>query len=388
MENVVIKKAIINTLKASGGNVKNDSASGAYPGAIIICDDNSADPILNLLPPIRKGTVVSCTKIASAAEVVQIAFIGRLAETIVASTRYKVVIGQLSRTYEGQTEDLDQYAYTSPAVLSGTAATDRANVYTVLAAKINAYASNNVVAYVVYSVAFTGGTTALPQVGELVTQETSAVTARIAAVDVTGGTITGTNAVGTIYLYNFSAVASWSAAAKTLTGGTSGFVCTTNAALTAGAGLVVVDDAGYYGPRPNSKRGPSYVAVTEGFDTATVEVGTATLAVGTTGMVIGRFPTLSQGIGTRMLQDVPSFSPDKTALVSGEAGFILNEAPVSGKTYTTYIIQVDEKPSDTNIDNRTQGLAYWFYLYADESNGTNLGNLNSGLQTALGVTIT
>lgn len=388
METTVIRKAIINALGASGANVKDDAASGAYRGATIICDDNTASPLVNLLPPIPKGSVIRAVKIASSAEVVQIGVIGIDVETIVASRRYKIELGSAAETYEGQVRGMFRYAYTAPAVLSGNAETDRLNVYTVLASKINAKPENKVTAYLLYKVAFTGGVTALPQIGETVTQETSGITAKIGAIQVTSGTITGTDAAGTIWLYNFSALASWSSASKTLTGGTSGFVCTTAAALTTGAGLAIVDDAGYFSARPNSKRGPSWIGATEGFTAAISEIGIATLAVGSTGELIGRSATISQGIGSRMLLDVPVFNPSKEVLVSGEADMVLNAAPDASKTYTTYILVVDEKPSDTNITGYTKGGPVNYVIWVDESNNTHLGNFNSALQSSIGVTIT
>lgn len=387
METTVIRKALINTLAADGGNVKNDSASGAYRGACIICELDTASPIVNYLPPIAKGACKSAVKLASAAEVSQLAVIGFDVETIVAATRYKIEIGSNQETYEGQTRGMFRYAYTSPTILSGNAETDRANVYATLVTKINNHVDNKVTAYALYKVAFTSGATALPVVGETVTQTTSNVTAKIAAVEITSGNFNGGTAAGTIWLYNFSAVASWSAASKTLTG-TSTAVVTTNAALTTGAGIAILDDAGYYGAAPNSKRGPSWVSCPEGFATAHVEIGTATAVITTTGILAGRAAVISQGIGTRMLLDVPTFTPSKEVLVSGNAGFILNMAPIAGYTYTTVIMVVDEAPSDTNITGYGKQAPVNYIVWVSEGDGTNLTNFLSELATALGVTIT
>ena len=386
METVLIKKGIINSVSGSG-NVKTDAASGAFRGQTIICADNSVTPPVEFMRPIPKGACVSGTKQGSQAEVRQITFLGRTTETIVASTRYRIEIWNgIER--EGARQEPFKYAYTSATVLSGTAATDRVNVYTALVNKINAYAANFTTAYVVYSVAYTLGKTAVPVVGETVTQETSSVTAMIAAVIQTSGTITGADAAGTIYLCNFSAVASWSAAAKTLTGGTSTAVMTTNAVLTTGEGILIQDDAGYYGPRPNGKRKKSEIQLTQGWTSATVEVTANTIAVGvTTGVGVGLVGLYSVGIGTRMLQSVPVFSPDGYQIVTGEAWMQTNAAPVSGTTYRTFIMEIQEYPSDTNIDGAGRRAPYSMILWVEEDSGhTNVDAFETALETSLGIT--
>lgn len=390
MENVVIRKAIINTLAATGGNVADVAAAGAYPGACIICADNSANPLTEYLPPISKGTCVRATKLASQAEVVQIAAVGMDLETIVASTRYKIEILCPKEKYMSQHREPSVYAYTAPAILSGTAATDRLNVYTVLMNKINADSINNCAAYLMYKVAFTTGSTALPQIGETVTQETSGVTAKIAAVEVTSGNFTANNAAGTIWLYDFSAIGSWSAASKTLTGGTSTAVVTTNAALTH-TGLVVVDDSGYFPASPAQRKGANSVQLTQGFATAKVDVGQrtadTTLLVGGTGLLRGRKAVYSNGIGTEMLTHIPAFHADKQDYVSGDAELILNAAPVAGKTYTLFRIVINGFPIKEVLTGWSENGEYVYELYADESDSTNLTNFETALESALGVTI-
>ena len=390
METVVIRKAIINTLGAAGANVANVSASGAYPGACIVCTDNTLNPLVEYLPPITKGTCVRATKLASQAEVVGISVIGMEAETIVASTRYKIEIHCPKEKYMSQHKEPSIYAYTSPAILSGTAVTDMLNVYTILAAKINADTSNHSTAHLMYKVAFTGGTTALPQVGETVTQSTSTITAKIAAVEVTSGNFTATNAAGTIWLYDFSAIGSWDATSETLTGGTSGAVVTTAAALTH-SGLVIVDDAGYYAASPSQRKGANSVNVTQGFTTAKVDIGQrstdTTLLVGGTGLLRGRPAVYSNGIGTEMLTRIAAYHADKMDYVSGDADLILNEAPVAGRTYTEFRIVVNGKPIQEVLTGYEKVGEYVYVLYASEVSGANLTNLETALETALGVTI-
>ena len=280
------------------------------------------------------------------------------------------------------------YPYTAPAILSGTAATDRLNVYTVLVNKINADPTNNGIAYLMYKVAFTTGSTALPQIGELVTQQTSGATAQIAAVEVTSGNFGANSAVGTIWLYNVTGT--WSASSLTLTGGTSTAVVTTNAVLTH-TGLAFADDSGYFAASPSQRKGANSVQLTQGFATAKVDIGQrtadTTLLVGATGILRGRKAIYCNGIGTEMITHIPAYHADKLDYVSGDAELILNAAPVAGQTYTEFRIVVNGKPITEVLTGFEQVGEYVYVLYADESNSTNLTNFETALESALGVTI-
>ncbi len=388
MENIVVRKAILSTVAADGDNVLNVAASGAYPGACIVCVDHAVDPVAELLPPITKGTCSRATKLASQAEVVQMGVIGLDQEVITASTRYKIGIGNLETKYEGHSTLLGVYAYTSPAVLTGNAATDRTNVYTVLNTKINNHSNNNVASYLMYKVAFTTGSSFLPQIGETFTQATSSATAVLAAIVVTSGNFTATTAAGTAYFYSNSGT--WVADSKVSTGGTSTAEITT-AALQTCEGLVLIDDTGYFPAWPGIRKGVSTIEVTEGFDTAQVDVGErttdTTLLVAGIGWLRSKVGVYSHGIGSRMLQDVPTWNLEKTQRTSGEPGFVLNAAPDAAKVYTIFRIFVDVSPTDNVLTSYGKAGPFIYELYADESNGTNLTNLEGGLETALGVTI-
>ncbi len=393
MSRTVIRKAIINTLKSGGGNVKDVSADGPFPGQCIICEDNSASSIANILPPFEKGSVTRAYKVASQAEVAQIALVGRADETVVADTRYQIILFN-NAVKEGQKQTEYIYNYKAPATLTGTPATDRYNMYYDLVNKINAKAYNKVGAYLVHKVAFTAGQTALPQVGETVTQETSGVTAKIAAVSVTSGTINATTAAGYIWLYDVSDTSSWLSASKTLTGGTSGFVCTAAVDITAsankGQGMVIVDDGDYFPARPSgASRGKTGVMLTAGFTgtDATVEIGTSTLAVDSTGVLYGRTGVYSRGIGSRMSQNTPVFAPDGETIVTGEADQILNEAVDTTKTYTEFHIIEDAKPSSSTLTGYSKNEDIHYVLYANESNSGYLTALESAIESALSVTI-
>jgi hypothetical protein len=198
--------------------------------------------------------------------------------------------------------------------------------------------------------------------------------------------VTGSDAAGTLYLCNLSGT--WISSSKVLTGGTSTGVVTAAAALTAGEGLCIVDDAGYYSYRPNGKRVKSDISVTQGFEDATVEISASTIVVGTaTGVAVGLPGIYSQGIGTRMLNDIPVFTPDGVQIVSGEAWMQPNASPVSGTTYRTYLMEILEYPSDTNIDGAGRRAPYWMVLWCEEDSGlTNVNDFETALATSLGIT--
>jgi len=379
------RKCIINTLQAAGANILTDT------NFHYIVDDNTSATPTHYSPPLQIGSIKSVTSLASQAEVVGIQTCGKAEETILAGERYGISIDQIGLRAETGYKPPFKYAYTAPNPLSGNADTDRATVYNALVSKINAYAGNNVIAYACYRIAFTlgsdqatgviGSSTVSPLAAITTTnkirggtsgaQETSAVTANIAAIEITSGTIEGDDAVGNIWIYNVSDIASWDAGVKYIefTDGTEKLRVTTNAAPTAGQALVIVDDAGYYPARPNNNlRGPSAVQLYAGFTTSEVEELR-------TGLV-------SRGIGSRLDDDNPVFTPDGSDVISGT---IENANPYgdgafnSAKTYTTFIMQWEP---DANYDGLTNAIdkgPQQFIIYADESNSGNLTAFGNAL---------
>lgn len=101
------------------------------------------------LEPINLGRIINVSQINYRAEVPQVVTIGATAYTPTASTTYGVEIGDVSRRDHGYTESLKRYIYTTPAditTLGATAALQREAITLALIAKINAIASNFVVA--------------------------------------------------------------------------------------------------------------------------------------------------------------------------------------------------------------------------------------------------
>jgi len=367
--------AIIPTLEAAGANVVDDT-TGLYWSVMKASAD--ADALMTF----PYGKVTSYDYLASAAEVRQAVFFGALAavETIVASTRYAIQIGNPEQDYESHRQHPIVHAYTSAATLSGTAATDRATVYNALIAKINAYAGNNVSATAVSLVAYTLGTSTGDAattfiIGETVTQETSAITAKVANVTISSGTMAADDAAGNLWLYDISDVSSWDAGTKTWTAAGTVAGVSTNIVVTGTAasqvhstGLAIVDDAGYFTSKIG-RGGANYVGIRSGFTTDTTVVGIAAV--------------YAQGIGTTMLAQKPVFDHSKQDLVSGdlEYDFQDGDVAVAGATYRRYVIVYSDGDEDAMGGTQESALSEKI-LYVSEGNSTNLTNFHNALAAA------
>lgn len=311
---------------------------------------------------------------------------GATVEVIAASTRYKIEIWNYEADYEGKQQGPQVYAYTSAAVLSGNAYTDRTNVYTALVDKINAYAGNNCVAYGLTRAEYTGGTSAGDAatnfvVGEIVTQETSTLTAQVAACSISSGTFAADNAAGTIWLYNLSTYTGWletaktltaagTAAATTLTPATTNCVVTvTNATTYHYQGIVVVDDSGYF-TSTKSRGGINRVSRTAGFTVATA-----------TAIIAGQY---SIGIGTDMLAQMPIFDETGQVLMSGklEYNFANGSLPVAGQTYERFVIQTVEGDEEALGADKVDVIREYILWFNDASHADHTHDLITALTTA------
>ncbi len=363
--------AIIPTLELSGANVVDDT-TGQYWSVM----KASADA--NALMTFLYGKVISYDYVASQAEVRQHVVVGAslTKETIVASTRYSIQIGNNDQDYETHRQGLIVHAYTTGVTISGTAAVARQVVYDALVAKINSYAGNNVYASNLSYVAFTSGGSVGDAntnfvIGEVVTQETSAITAKVALSVITGGTMAGDNAAGNLWLYDISDVGSWDAGTKTWTAATSSncVVTGTAASQVHATGLVVVDDAGYFTSKIG-RGGANYVGLRAGFTTDTAAVSENAV--------------YEQGIGTTMLAQKPFYDHSKQDLVSGslEYDFQDGDVAVAGDTYRKYIIVYRDGDEDSIGATEERSLSEKI-LYVEEDAGlTNVGTFHTALAAA------
>ena len=369
--------ALISTAENTRAQLIDDTTNLQY---WFVQTSAGGEPVLG---PIKYGTTKRVTYTNPQMEVLNTVLIGgATVEVIAASTRYRIEIWNPEADYEGKAQGPQIYAYTSAAALSGTASTDRLNVYTALAAKINAHAANNCVAYLLSEHTYTGGTSTGNAatnftIGEIVDQETSAETGQVAACSIATGTFADDNAAGSIWIYNLSSTALWETGAKTLTAaGTAAAVAgvsaaTTNCVVTAtlvahAQGIVVVDDAGYFTSSKN-RGGINRVAVTAGFATATA-----------TTVLAGQY---SIGVGTDMLALRPVFDIGGQALIAGrlEYDFHGGVLPVAGQVYEKIVIDVEDGDEDA-IDARKVASTKQYILYFNDSSPADY---TTDLETAL-----
>lgn len=373
--------ALIDSIEAGGAQVITNSTSREW--SVVTLSTNKE----NLIGPVRYGKGIRVEYFDPQRENRQLVFVGcsTTKETIVASTRYRVEIGNPEASYESHRQYPVPFSYTSSSTLSGTAATDRAVVYRALRDKINAYAGVNVIAYTLTYAAFTGGTSVGDAatnfvVGETVTQETSNATAKVAKCTITGGTFAADNAAGHIWLYNLSSETAWLTTAKTLTAAgtaaetiltpatTNCVVTVTNATTVHATGLAILDNAGYFTSSLN-RGGKNFVGLTQGFATDTVEIGIAA--------------AYADGIGSAMLAQLPMYDPSKQDLLSGslEYEFQKGTLPTSGNTYTKCVITVADGDEDS-LGATPETSEREFVIYANYGDG-DLGDFKTALSAAV-----
>jgi hypothetical protein len=391
----VWKKGVINAPYADGGNVTFAAASGALPKMIYICSNDASNHAgtpwtkvntpAEIFPPFIYGSITRIQKTSAVAEVSQIQMIGVGVETIYASTRYKIEGGNVNERHEGGNKPLSPFAYTSPAVLSGTAQTDLNNVYTVLVTKINSKVNKSFTAYLMYKVAFTVGTSTgnvrtLPVVGSTATSAAAAQTVKIAGCVVTSGTFYGDDAAGTMYVY---------APAGTLTAASQIWTCTetdclfTTAAIPVINGIAIVDTAGYYPAFPGIRHGISAWKLSDGFVTATAPApASGTSAVS----VYGKAGVYSVGDGTTLLAETGVFNPDKTDTVTGSAEMVTSAAFVAGKTYTRYDFFVNSNPPSNRVADQSANSNIVYTLYLDNVDTSNVTEFDTAIAGLTGVT--
>lgn len=376
MKECIEKQAIINVLHTTGGNMVYDDTTNEVWGVCAEGTIKTADPLTLVTPLWNYGDVKAYTYESSAAEVKKAVIVGLSAtnteETIVASTRYKLEIYCPGQRVQGEKNPVYPYAYTSPAALT-SATVDRYNVYTALNTKINNYAGNQVISYVMHKVAFTAGSDGSGSstditFGETGTQATSLATVKAAKIIVTSGTFAGGNAAGTVWVYSVSGT--WSATSYVTTFATSALEVTTAALLTEAQGLVIIDDGSYY--QSASAGGITEVKLCAGFATATASVV--------------RVGVYSTGIGSVMVNQVAVYNNEKTDVmnygVEGAEPLNMNDTPDATLTYRKYIFEIEKTyPNALKGDNIVSSR---FILYVSELNtGTELDEFQAALLAVL-----
>lgn len=362
--------AVLNSIEAAGAQI----ISGNGQWNIV----KTSAGLERRIGPFATGLIKSVSYIDPQTEHSLIVAIGADAtpEVITASTKYQIIISPDSRE-EGSPKGNQYYTHVSAATLSGTASTDRSNVYSDLVTKINAYAKNDCTAYGMTVADFTLGTSTGDAatnfiVGETVTQETSAETAKVAKCSITSGTMAADNAAGKIWLYDISDVSSWLTTAKTLTAAgtvagvsTNCVVTVTNATTVHNQGIVIVDDSGYF-TSYKGRGGANYVGKNGNWATSTNEVV--------------RPARYAIGIGSDILNKLAVYDRTNRDVVNdGDIFYDLQggDAFDSAKTYRKYTITVSDGDelalSGEKESTETRCVLYCYYSDAD------LGDFNTAL---------
>lgn len=302
--------------------------------------DTSTEPgyyLINGLFKINAKNYLGYKLQTAAAEVVQVVTIGTASTpVIVAGQKYQIIIGhpvdqEPSESLQGYTP----YGVTAPAVLTGSAGSDRHNVYTGLAYKINNTVRNKVTAYALVTLTHAAGTFV---VGETLTGATTGATGIVITA------ASGTTTVGMTSTVMFAGTENLDD--ETGTGPLA------LATVTLGVGLRIVDDAGYY-PSTGMRHGPSMIQVTSGFNPLT------DITVTTAGVI-------GIGQGTDLLTRVPVYETTTANIkAGGEFGFPTNEAPVAGRSYNIFTLQYKVDANDDSALDRTSPIIAEQVIYAD-----------------------
>jgi hypothetical protein len=305
-------------------------------------------------PPIPRGSVYAVNYEASAAEVCQHVLIAGTDETIVANTRYTVGIEfPKDRVNGSSTRDKKIFPYVMGTLSS--AAADRATVYTALYNKINAYVGSYTKAKLAFLMNMTGDIGEALTVGQKVYEKSGTwvglVLKAITLVDGNAASVLVCTLSGTAPTAGEDIVIQ-----KTSNAGTD--VLDGTLSYTAAQGLVVYDEGGYFSYVEKLGRGGAPFIMS-----STTFLAARPLVVLT--------PVESRGIGTEMLADAPQFDQTKQNVDRGDYRKQYTQSPVSGSTYTLYIIRYWADSSPNALDGSVSKIPIVAKIYVKEAvNGT------------------
>lgn len=375
-------------LQASGNNV-NTSGGLLFIAPEDISTITGMSPN-TVIPPVRIADCKALYKRYPVAEVPQQAFIGHIAalaslEAIVASTKYTIQIFE-SEGKEGRRKQPLKFSYTAAATLSGTPSTDRYNVFYALASKINAYAGLKMTAYPIYAIAVTGAST-LPSIGATVYSGSDWTATYVGAYYPSGTYASDANAI----LYVINPSGTFPTGSDTIDKGSLGGTAISGAAtltLTPGAGLYLIDDAGYSQRFDDSYIGPHAIKTIAGF------TNFEKLDASGTGFVAGLAGVVGFGVGNQLIANQPTFTWDKRDTVEGDARELIYPDPEAGESYSCMTLLVAQ-PSYRQIDGakeeRLVEYTVWINNHTSStpvygSHGTNAAALIAAVATATKLT--
>lgn len=306
----------------SYGSLTKSSLLNSYSATPLTVDTSTTPSTYRIsgLLPILKGDVRSVSVQAAVVEVVQEYTVGgAVVPVVTASTKYQLKVGNTDTVQQGTHNQLQYIGYTSPAALSGTAATDRHLMYLQMASQITANPATWATGYALITITQTN--TAAFAENEIVTQSVSG------AVGINLKTSSG-GAAGTTGTLTLGVISgTFTSASATLTGSITGTASATAATVTTGVGLRILDDANYFYPQ-TSRGGVNTVLLTLGWTTP------STMGVVTTAGVI------SYGQAAYLTRMIPVLAKDGN-LASGQWEMATNNAPVTAQSYGKVTI-IDE----------------------------------------------
>ena len=333
------RRGLINDV-VTADNVVSDSIAGMH--TII----NGAGAIV--AGPIRKGSIRDIAWKASQPEQQQIVLIAGPGETIKEKTSYSVSMQFPRDRFDGANHDLRIFR-TSSGELSGTAATDRKDVYEALHAKINAYVPN-------YTKAKLGYTLATKSTGERTIKKgtllylVGGTYVAMVTKDVDAGADTTDLVLELIDISGERPSGATDTFALVSAAGTA--VSKTSSAYTASTSLVVYDEEGYFPTKERLGRGGAPIIFTGGFSTQPVLL---------------QAHAYSNGIGTDMLAHTPEFDLTRQNMTAGQWQNQYSEAPVAGYTYTQYVIRCMGGGIPDAIDGRNADIMVEHVLFVKEA---------------------
>ena len=374
------KKGMINTVLATGKNVAIDDTHG-YVGKNECSDGSGGTYAVTsapeaVIPPIEKGKVLDVQKISATAEVTQIGVIGINPETIVAGEPYRIFESFVGKTKESDSRGNENiFTAVAPAALTGDADTDRLNIYTELASKINNYGKSNLTAKLLTKVEVTAaGNLDEVTVGTKVFQtdddEDAATFAGYVAYvpDSWSGSVE-------LYLYDVTGTLNDSTDNSLQVGDyVSGDGSTledistdVEAVATSGQGLILIDKSGYFWNPSTISRGGASVLWTSGFVDDEI--------------VIVRDAVYAQGIGSVIAKFLPQYSLDKRNALTGDHELVfLGDDLDTSKNYDVILVKVAPSVDVEGISQMTKNMEVVYELYVDNSTGANVTALVTALE--------
>lgn len=325
---------------------------------------NGAASTAPVLPEWNAGELVSVEKVPYNAEVSQTTVIGLdgafapVASTATVDSNYVFEIGHWDMQYQGHW--FKKHRVSHRQVLGNTA-DGRAELFSDLAAKINAVAGNNCTAYGLAKLTITLTASAnleAEAVGSWIFQGASLAAAtwkaQVAKIEDWSDA-----ASQVIYVYNIGGSTGTLISAAVNVGSDGDAISgATLPVIVINQGLAIVDDAGYYlSPNPLNRGGINSIMPIRGFDYDDI-----------TTIIEGEY---SQGDGARMAAMLPAFGFSKRNLMSGDYDMSFYNGYTVDSTKKYDIIKLKFLKTVPDHDFASRNIYQHCVLYVDSESGAS-----------------